>query len=164
MNRLVEAVDTEDPWVKQVFGVSGTGEGIVWYPVGLDDAEGSMSVRLFSCRTFIRHFLAQVKNAHQLETFREFVFKTKGPTHTMVSSKKSVLIAPEVVDSAEAFMEMFVTEARLRQGWEEVCRRGNTEEEKDATQDLQKIGTQPDTLKLLRRDKTSVGNINSRLA
>lgn len=59
----------------------------------------------------------------------------------MVSSKKSVHIAPEVVDSAEAFMEMFVTEARLRQGWEEVCRKGNTEEEKDATQDLQKIGT-----------------------
>lgn len=45
MNRLVEAVDTEDPWVKETFGVSGTGEGIVWYPVGLDDAEGSMPVR-----------------------------------------------------------------------------------------------------------------------
>jgi hypothetical protein len=50
-----------------------------------------------------------------LDTFRELVFKTKGPTHTMVSSKKSVHIAPEVVDSAEAFMEMFVTEPRLRQ-------------------------------------------------
>lgn len=51
MNRLVECVDTEDPWVKETFGVSGTGEGIVWYPVGFDDNEGSMPVRLssYSC-------------------------------------------------------------------------------------------------------------------
>jgi len=116
MNKLVEAVDDEDPWVKEAFGISGTGEGIVWYPIGLDDAHGSMS----------------------MDTFREFVFKTKGPTHTMVSSKRSVHIAPEVVNSAEAFVDMFLTEQRMRQGWEEVCRKGNTEE--DATRDLQKIG------------------------
>jgi len=91
-----------------------------------------------------------------MDTFREFVFKTKGPTHTMVSSKRSVHIAPEVVNSAEAFVDMFLTEQRMRQvighsppishgradippqGWEEVCRKGNTEE--DATRDLQKIG------------------------
>jgi hypothetical protein len=46
MNRLVEAVDTEDPWVKETFGVTGTGEGVVWYPVGLDAADGTMPVNL----------------------------------------------------------------------------------------------------------------------
>jgi hypothetical protein len=46
MNRLVEAVDTEDPWVRETFGVTGTGEGVVWYPVGLDVADGTMPVNL----------------------------------------------------------------------------------------------------------------------
>jgi hypothetical protein len=44
MNKLVEAVDTEDPWVKETFGVTGTGEGVVWYPVGLDAPDGTMPV------------------------------------------------------------------------------------------------------------------------
>jgi hypothetical protein len=41
-----------------------------------------------------------------------------------VGSKKSVQLAPEIVDSVEAFVELFVTEGRLRQGWEELCADG----------------------------------------
>ncbi|MDX9722955.1 MAG: RNA ligase family protein, partial [Myxococcota bacterium] len=32
INQLVQRVEQEDPWVKQTFGLSGTGEGLVWYP------------------------------------------------------------------------------------------------------------------------------------
>lgn len=138
INKLVEEVDREDPWVKQVFGISGIGEGLVWYPVS------------YQCNGTI-----------ELSKLRSLIFKTKGPTHSVVTSRKSIQIAPEVLDSAEAFVDMFVTEQRLHQGFEEVCRqrrrrqkeisekitKERTEEEEeeeeyeeDTTLDLQKIG------------------------
>jgi hypothetical protein len=43
LNEVVEAVETEDPWVKEVFGVSGIGEGLVMYPVG-EHATGNIEV------------------------------------------------------------------------------------------------------------------------
>lgn len=33
INELVEQIDKEDPFVKEHFGISGTGEGLVWYPI-----------------------------------------------------------------------------------------------------------------------------------
>lgn len=39
----------------------------------------------------------------------------------MVGAKRSVQISAEVVDSVEAFVDLFVTEARLGQAWEEIC-------------------------------------------
>jgi len=105
LNELVDGVEAEDPWVKQQFGVSGSGEGLVWYPVGLDDDKGCLPMDLFA----------------------SLVFKTKGLRHSVVGSKRSVQVAPEVVDSAEAFVEMFVTEGRLNQGWEEICGGGKVE-------------------------------------
>jgi hypothetical protein len=38
LNERVDAVEREDPWVKRTFGISGLGEGLVFYPVAVDDA------------------------------------------------------------------------------------------------------------------------------
>jgi len=72
--------------------------GLVWYPL-LDDEKGVIKG----------------------DVYASLVFKTKGLQHSVVGAKKSVQITPEVVDSVEAFVDLFLTEARLNQGWEEVC-------------------------------------------
>lgn len=38
LNARVDAVEREDPWVKRTFGVSGVGEGLVFYPEPFDQA------------------------------------------------------------------------------------------------------------------------------
>lgn len=38
INSLVAEIDHEDPWVSATFGVHGTGEGVVWYPISLWDS------------------------------------------------------------------------------------------------------------------------------
>ncbi|HXU01216.1 MAG TPA: RNA ligase family protein, partial [Polyangia bacterium] len=38
LNERVAAVEREDPWVKSALGISGLGEGLVFYPVSVDGA------------------------------------------------------------------------------------------------------------------------------
>jgi hypothetical protein len=95
MNKYVEAVEKEDPWVLETFEVSGTGEGLVWYP----DPEGELP---WYC------------------PYHEMMFKTKGKKHSVVRQKKPVQVEPEVVKSIEEFVDVFVTEPRLEQILTEV--------------------------------------------
>ncbi|KAH3744872.1 RNA ligase 2 [Pelomyxa schiedti] len=108
INQLVEAIDHEDPWVFATFGVRGTGEGVVWYPVSLWDADKVFTV----------------------EQFGAFSFKTKGQHHAMVQPKGKkhtpAQVAPDVAASIEEFAHMFVTEARCQQGIGTVCPDGPT--------------------------------------
>ena len=52
INRLVEMIDKEDPYVKEMFGISGPGEGLVWYPVSKEDEEGKIHFREYSSLVF----------------------------------------------------------------------------------------------------------------
>lgn len=90
LNKIVENVEPVDPWVKTTFGVDGIGEGVVYYP-GAGE-------------TLPRDF------------FSSFSFKAKGEKHKGTKTREAVQIDPEVVASVDAFVEMFVTEARLEQG------------------------------------------------
>lgn len=87
---IVNDVEPVDPWVKQVFGVEGVGEGIVYYP--------------------------GAGEAHPVEFFSNFAFKAKGEKHKVTKTKEVVQVDPEVAASVEQFVQMFVTEARLEQG------------------------------------------------
>lgn len=87
LNAVVEEVEPCDPWVKQVFGIEGTAEGLVYYP-----------------------------DTAYREIFRNFVFKAKGEKHRVVKVKEAVQVDPEVAASVNDFVTMFVTEARLEQG------------------------------------------------
>lgn len=49
---LVDYIDKEDPWVKAVFGISGTGEGLVWMPLDLEPDFGVLSY--FSFFSYVR--------------------------------------------------------------------------------------------------------------
>lgn len=98
LNEMVDKVEKEDPWVKEVFEVSGTGEGLVFYPIS--PVAGNL-VR---------------------EDFSQFVFKAKGEKHQVIKSKKAVEIDPIVAASVDDFVEKVVTEARLEQGAREINR------------------------------------------
>lgn len=99
INDIVNEVEKEDPWVKSVFGVSGTGEGLVYYPIIESDVF-----------PLIKRF-----------TLSEYIFKAKGEKHKVVNNKKPVQIDPEIVKSVQEFADLFVTENRLNQGVEVAC-------------------------------------------
>ncbi|HAA59132.1 MAG TPA: hypothetical protein DCE42_30565 [Myxococcales bacterium] len=99
LNTFVEDVEHKDPWVSEHFGVEGLGEGIVLYPFLKEMTEGP--VHRGDCTGLM--------------------FKAKGEKHRVVKQKKSVQIDPEVAQSIEQFVDMFVTQARLEQGLQEAC-------------------------------------------
>jgi hypothetical protein len=90
LNKVVAEVEPGDPWVKQVFGIDGTAEGVVYYP----GAGEKITRKMFS----------------------DLAFKAKGEKHKAVKTKESVQIDPEVAKSVEEFVRLFATEARFEQG------------------------------------------------
>jgi len=96
LNEVILAIEAEDPWVKKVFGISGIGEGMVFYPVG--DHASSNAERLG--RT---------------------IFKAKGVKHSKVSTREPIELDPEVVASVEGFVAHMVTDNRLEQALDEAC-------------------------------------------
>lgn len=86
IEQALHEVEQEDPWIKETFGVSGNGEGLVYYPF-VPSGEFDPS----------------------------FLFKTKGEKHKVKSTKQKVEIDPEVVASGEAFASTYVTPARFEQ-------------------------------------------------
>jgi hypothetical protein len=90
LNKVVEDIEPCDPWVKQVFGVEGTAEGVVYYPGGGLNVTRKM--------------------------YSDLSFKAKGEKHKVVKTKQAVQIDPEVAKGIDGFVQLFVTEARLEQG------------------------------------------------
>lgn len=95
INNMVDAVETSDPWVKETFGIEGLGEGLVLYP----EAE---------------------KPVNKI-TYSELLFKAKGEKHQVVKTKKPVEVDPQIAESVEQFVDLFLTENRLQQGLTEAC-------------------------------------------
>ena len=87
INQAVEGVEAEDPWVKRVFGVKGTGEGLVFYPVS--------------------------KEHLGLSNFNNLVFKAKGEKHKNIKTAAPADVNPAVAASVDAFVDMVLTPARL---------------------------------------------------
>ncbi len=99
INARVSAVEACDPFVKARFGVAGTGEGLVYFPVGLaGDAQ-----------TIDREMLGQ------------YMFKAKGEKHQVVRSKAPATVDPETARNIAEFVDLFVTPNRLEQIATESC-------------------------------------------
>ena len=90
INKMVEYVELCDPWVKDKFGVSGIGEGVVLYPV----TNGTLVSK---------------------QEYTDLVFKAKGEKHKVVNSKQPAQINPEFVKTIDDFVNLFITENRLEQ-------------------------------------------------
>lgn len=85
--KMTLAVEDTCPWGVK-FGLQGTGEGIVWSPIG------------------------------RMIGYPELFWKTKGPKHTEVArlSKNRSILDPDVVSGIDQFVTYAVTEARLEKG------------------------------------------------
>lgn len=90
ISKWVLSVEASDPWVKETFGVSGTGEGLVFYP------------------TSTPHL--------GWENFNYLVFKAKGEAHKNIATAKPAQVNAEAAASIEEFSSLVLTQARLEQG------------------------------------------------
>lgn len=97
LNTWVSQVEACDPWVQQQFGIEGLGEGLVLYP----DLQGWTGAESLTCS--------------------DLMFKAKGEKHQVVKTQKPVQVDPEVAQSVEAFVDLFVTPARLEQAVATAC-------------------------------------------
>ena len=87
INELVARVETCVPWIFETFGISGVGEGIVYYPIGSNN-----------------------------EDFKNLAFKAKGEKHKVIATKNSVMASAEVTKSCDDFSRLVLAPARLQQG------------------------------------------------
>ena len=110
MNEAVAAVETEDPWIKKNFGVSGTGEGLVYYPV----EGGRESQPPSDC-------YADPDSPHY---FGRWLFKAKGEKHRVNASKDAVTTRAQLPGEIADFVEFAATEPRFQQGLFELCLAG----------------------------------------
>lgn len=96
MNVLAEAIGTNDPFISYMFGIDGPGEGVVMVPTSLGDA------------------------TMPIADYNSFVFKVKAARHGAKKAKAATRHV-EIPEGAAEFIDMFVTEARLKQGLSEAC-------------------------------------------
>jgi len=101
INSLIERIDNLDPWVLEVFNVSGPGEGVVWYPVSFAQDK----------------YLAEPH-------FRNLAFKTKGEKHAVTKQAKPAQIQPQIAAGVPEFVANFVTNGRCEQGLGQICENG----------------------------------------
>lgn len=88
VNGCVAEVEEEDPWVYANFGVKGTGEGLVYYPM-----------------------------SHQgRENFGNLAFKAKGKKHQVIAHAKPAQANVTAVWGVSEFAQAVLTPARLEQG------------------------------------------------
>jgi hypothetical protein len=91
INDLIQKIETCDPYINDLFGVEGLGEGLVFYPVSLP--------------------FSKERNA-----WKNFAFKAKGEKHRVKNTNKSVEINPQILLGVQDFVNSFVTEQRCLQG------------------------------------------------
>lgn len=94
LNGLVAEIEREDPWVKSALGISGLGEGLVFYPTSVNGAAP----------------------ATDPESLARLMFKAKGEKHRTAGTKTAVQVDASVVASVDEFVKLMVTDARLEQG------------------------------------------------
>lgn len=90
INEWVAAIEANDPWVESTFGIKGTGEGLVFYPI----SEPHLG----------------------WENFQNLTFKAKGEKHKNIKTAAPAQVNPEVAASIDAFVDLVLTQARLEQG------------------------------------------------
>ncbi|MEM7249606.1 MAG: RNA ligase family protein, partial [Acidobacteriota bacterium] len=78
INEQVEAIETEDPFIRERFGVEGVGEGLVGYPVAELVSDGERALGAVSRDLLDRH-----------------LFKAKGVLHRGVKQRKPALAEPQ---------------------------------------------------------------------
>jgi len=100
VNDIVEKIGDCDPYIKEVFGVEGIGEGLVFYPHG--EFGGSI-------------YCSQ-------NQFDEYSFKVKDERHAVNKAGKPARVHSATPESAFHFADMHATEPRFEQFETEILR------------------------------------------
>lgn len=90
INKWVDDVEKCDPWIKDIFNVDGTGEGLVFYPTS--------------------------KEHLGVANYANLVFKAKGEAHKNIKVASPAQIDASAASSIKDFVDMVLTLARLEQG------------------------------------------------
>lgn len=90
VNKIVDQIGECDPYIKEMFGVEGAGEGLVCFP------------------TTDTGYIAT-------DVYNTFVFKAKSEAHRVQKTKVAAKVAVEVPDCAFEFIDNFVTSNRMQQ-------------------------------------------------
>lgn len=99
LSTRVAAVEHEDPWVMRTFGVSGLGEGLVFYPIEVNGQPPLTTP----------------------EGLAGLMFKAKGDKHRTAGAKTAVQVDATAAASVGEFVTLMVPDARLEQGLSSVC-------------------------------------------
>lgn len=86
INKMVSEYEVKDTWVYDKFGVEGAGEGFVFTPLTQD-----------------------------YNTYQSWAFKAKTESHRTNKSKSASSVQATISPTQEAFVDNFVTDARLNQ-------------------------------------------------
>lgn len=90
INEWVAEIDEVDPWVKDIFGVEGHGEGLVFTPQGNHG--------------FVERW-----------DYSKHAFKVKGEKHNVVKQRMPAMVDAQVASSMAEFADMFATVPRFEQ-------------------------------------------------
>ena len=113
INEKVLTVEREDPLIRELFGVSGVGEELVYYPV----VPPFSVVTDFGLKVIYPASLVPARSQRILrKTFSDLALKAKGEKHQVVAAKQPVQVDPTVAATAQAFAELVCPVARLQQG------------------------------------------------
>jgi hypothetical protein len=91
VNNLLNQIEKEDPFVKELFNISGEGEGLVFYPINLESKD-----------------------------FEKLLFKVKTTKHQLVKGQKPMQFDPVKFLSIKEFVEGVSTEERIDGGLEQI--------------------------------------------
>jgi RNA ligase len=98
INKEVEDIGEKDPFISEVFGIDGPGEGLVFMPVCPADGAGL-----------------------DRDYFAAMTFKAKAEAHRVKATEKAVSLHVTIPDGVSDFVAAFVTESRCQQGLQEAC-------------------------------------------
>ena len=116
MNEAMLKIEECDPWVKKMFGIEGMGEGLVFYPMPYAYEESQLRDPTG------RDWATQRSGAMVSRAYlTKFMFKAKGEKHRVKAAKTAVEVDATVLESIEIFVEVFVTEPRLKQALTVAC-------------------------------------------
>ena len=104
INQCITEIDDCDPWLLSQFNISGTGEGLVFYPI---------NTTKFKCSNY--------------QFFANLCFKAKGEKHKITGGKKtkSVQFNPDITANINELVLMLVTEDRVLQATNETSQNNN---------------------------------------
>ena len=101
-NVIVDETGKEDLFIKRNFGISGVGEGLVFYPY---------KIQKYGKNLFKNEHMDDLRS----DQIFKYMFKAKNKAHQSIKTAKPVIVTPEQQENLDKLIANTCTEARLNQ-------------------------------------------------